>query len=177
MKLDVVMDNFNFIYRCAYRYSGNKLDAEDLTQETMFSAYKSFNQLKDKQKCKSWMFSILRNNYLRMVSKNKKTKHESIDDHIDDVYEESNLDYFKEFSNEHLHKTLKIFPEKYKTPLLLFYFSDFSYKRIADIMEIPIGTVMSRIARAKVHLRKNLSKLGSIGKKNVINYDLKRENS
>ena len=171
------MENINFIYKCAYRYSGNKLDAEDLTQDTMFSAYKNFNQLKDKNKCKSWMFSILRNNYLKLYSKNKKNRHENIEDYIEDVFEESNLDYFKEFSNEHLHKTLKTFPEKYKTPLLLFYFSDFSYKKIAEIMDIPIGTVMSRIARAKVYLRKYLYKIDNANEDKIINYNFARENS
>jgi RNA polymerase sigma-70 factor (ECF subfamily) len=61
-----------------------------------------------------------------------------------------------EIESQRLQLVLSELPEEYRTPLILFYFDDFSYRDIADQMNVPVGTVMSRLARAKAHLRARL---------------------
>ena len=58
-----------FLYNVAFRYVGNRYDAEDLVQETLYTAYNTFHQLRDRQKFKSWMFSILRNHFFKWQRK------------------------------------------------------------------------------------------------------------
>ncbi|MCP4134392.1 MAG: sigma-70 family RNA polymerase sigma factor [bacterium] len=159
-KNSILLKESDYIYKCAYRFCGNRMDAEDLTQETFYLAYRNFHQLKDTEKCKGWLFSILRNLYLKEIEVKQKEKLVDIDDYIEKFAAdpggeatESEMD----ISSDDIRKALDVLEEKYKTPLLLFYFNDFSYKEIAGTMDIPIGTVMSRIARSKLFLRRYLN--------------------
>lgn len=143
-----------FLYNMALRYTGNSYDAEDLVQETMFAAYKNFSSLRDESKCKSWLLTILRRLFYKEYEK-QNNRPVLLDDAayiklldkysgtIDDLAFES-LDTVAE-----VQKILDELPEKHKTPLLLFYMEDMSYKEIAGTLNLPIGTVMSRLSRAK----------------------------
>lgn len=173
-RVDMLLEHTDFVYRCAYRYSGNKLDAEDLTQETFYAAFKKISQLKDTGKCKSWLFTILRNIYLRSIEKDKKMPLVSIEELLGDVTDGGETDVFTQFLECNLQEALDGLAEKYKTPVLLYYFSDISYKEMSDMLEIPIGTVMSRIARAKVYLRKFIKDKAENKGGNVINYNFKK---
>ncbi|MCP5105673.1 MAG: sigma-70 family RNA polymerase sigma factor [bacterium] len=174
-RVDTLLEHTDFVYKCAYRYSGNKLDAEDLTQETFYAAYKKLSQLKDMDKCKSWLFAILRNTYLRSIEKNKNVNVISSEDFLQNLADESETDNFNDFADCNLQEALNTLPEKYKTPVLLYYFSNISYKEMAAMLEIPIGTVMSRIARAKIYLRKFMKEHAENNSDNVINYKFKKE--
>jgi len=153
-----LLPHLDLIYRCALRLTKNKSDAEDLTQETYFIALKNYGQINDLSKSKNWLFSILRNLFLKVVNKNK--KHQLIDfDAVSNfIYELTNL------SDDLLLKELKVkvrevldkTDSRHRLPIELFYFKKLSYVEIAKELDLPIGTVMSRIARAKVYLRKEL---------------------
>jgi RNA polymerase sigma-70 factor (ECF subfamily) len=153
-----LLPHLDLIYRCALRLTKNKPDAEDLTQETYFIALKNYGQIKDLSKCKNWLFSILRNLFLKVVNKNKKHQVVDFDAVSNFIYELTNL------SDDLLLKELKIkvrevldkTETRHRLPIELFYFKKLSYIEIAKELDLPIGTVMSRIARAKVHLRKEL---------------------
>jgi RNA polymerase sigma-70 factor (ECF subfamily) len=157
----VALPYLDFIYRSAYRLCGNPTDAEDLVQETFEIAFEKFYQLKDDRKCKSWLFVILRNIYLREIEKYKKYQFIEFDN-LNYKLENTRLsrqDQIKNVMDGELQEALNRLEEKFKTPLILSYIGDFSYQEIADMLRIPLGTVMSRIARGKMFLKKELTRV------------------
>lgn len=142
------------LYRYAFRLSGSTADAEDLTQETFCKAQQSLAQLRDPARAKPWLFAILRNVYLQRLRADKQQPTVSLDG-VGEVAEASQ-DGLPEIDGECLQAALNDLPEVYRTPLILYYFEDFSYRDIAEQMDLPIGTVMSRLARAKLYLRDRL---------------------
>jgi len=150
----LVQEYYLSLYRYAYRLTGSEADAEDLTQETFCKAQMSLRQLRDGTRAKSWLFSILRNAYLHRVRTEKNQPTLSLD-YVGDL-PESPGEALPDVDPEQLQKALGELPEVFRTPVLLYYFDDFSYRDIAEQMEMPIGTVMSRLARAKSWLRARL---------------------
>jgi RNA polymerase sigma-70 factor, ECF subfamily len=150
----LVDDHYASLYRYAYRLTGSASDAEDLTQETFCQAQLKLNQLRDKDRVKGWLFSILRNAYLH---RRRTQKHEGLVS-LDGLAEpaERAAEALPEIDPERLQRALDEMPEEFRTPIILFYFEEFSYRDIAEQMEVPLGTVMSRLARAKSHLRARL---------------------
>jgi RNA polymerase sigma-70 factor (ECF subfamily) len=150
----LVDDHYVALYRYAYRLTGNAGDAEDLTQETFCKAQIHLHQLRDPARAKSWLFRILRNAYLHKLRGEKHQRCVSLSD-LDDLPERPRGPLF-EVEPEQLQQALNDLPESFRTPLILYYFEDFSYRDIAEQMDLPLGTVMSRLARAKAHLRARL---------------------
>jgi RNA polymerase sigma-70 factor (ECF subfamily) len=142
------------LYRYAYRLSGSAADAEDLTQETFCKAQRNLAQLRDSQRAKPWLFSILRNAYLHRA---RAARHQRCIplDLAGDVAEPL-PEPLPPVDPERLQQALDELPEVFRTPIILYYFEDFSYRDIAEQMDLPLGTVMSRLARAKAHLRSRL---------------------
>lgn len=160
-KISILLQHFEYIYKVAFRYTGNGMDAEDLTQETFYQAQKYFSQLKDTSKAKNWLFTILRNLYLKEFEQKRRSKQVDIEQIIKASPADSHAEAHTEFSDAGLQRALDLLEEKYKTPLLLFYFSNSSYREITEILDMPIGTVMSRISRAKTFLRGFLNEAAS----------------
>ncbi len=156
----IALPYLDFIYKSAYRYCGNATDAEDLTQETFHVAFEKFSQLRDTAKCKSWLFMIMRRLYLKEIQRSKRF---TLVDFDDTFYDTKGLSSYSEDQLRHivdgeLQNVLDKLDERYKMPLVLSYMGDFSYQEIANMLKIPLGTVMSRIARAKGFLKKELTK-------------------
>lgn len=148
----LVETHSELLYRYAYRLCGSAVDAEDLTQQTFLAAHSHLDQLRDTERAKAWLCTILRNAYLKQFRANLPTSR------LDDVAEpavESPLD--SPVDEEQLQAALLELPEEYRSPVVLFYFEEFSYKEIAEQLGVPIGTVMSRLARGKAWLKKRLS--------------------
>jgi len=150
----LVEEHYVALYRYAYRLTGSSADAEDLAQETFCKAQLSLAQLRDPGRAKPWLFSILRNAYLHRVRAAKQQPCVSLDG-VGDLAEPL-PESLPDIDPEQLQKALNELPEVYRTPIILFYFDDFGYREIAEQMDLPIGTVMSRLARAKAHLRTRL---------------------
>ncbi len=150
----LVDEHYQSLYCYAFRLTGSRNDAEDLTQEAFCLAQEKFYQLRDPDKSKSWLFSILRNAFLHRIRDSKQRQVVSLEwaDEVPDRLPEP----LPEVDPEQLQNALDELPEVYRTPIILYYFEDFSYRDIAEQMELPIGTVMSRLARAKAHLRRRL---------------------
>ncbi|MGE3315489.1 MAG: RNA polymerase sigma factor [Planctomycetaceae bacterium] len=146
------------LYRYAYRLSGCTADAEDLTQQTFLTAHRKLDQLRDIEHAKGWLCAILRTTYLKNLRSRPKTPSVSLEN-IADIEGEAAGD--PALDSEELNQILGELPEEFRIPIVLFYFQDFSYKDIADQLDIPVGTVMSRLARGKLHLRKRLATLQS----------------
>jgi RNA polymerase sigma-70 factor (ECF subfamily) len=150
----LVDDHYVALYRYAYRLSGSSSDAEDLTQEAFCKAQANLCQLRNPGCAKTWLFRILRNVYLHRVRSAKQEPMLALDG-IGDVPDRS-APSLPDVDGEQLQKALNDLPEVYRTPIILYYFDDFSYRDISEQMDLPIGTVMSRLARAKAHLRSRL---------------------
>lgn len=155
----LVDDHYQSLYRFAYRLTGNAAEAEDLTQETYCKAQANLLQLRDFERAKAWLFKILRNAYLQRARSNKRQSCLSLDD-IGELPERSSG--ASDIDPGLLQKSLDELPESFRTALVLYYFEEFSYRDIAEQMDIPIGTVMSRLARAKAHLRARLQQSDSV---------------
>jgi RNA polymerase sigma-70 factor (ECF subfamily) len=150
----LVEQHYESLYRYAYRLSGAQADAEDLTQEAFCKAQAQLGQLRDPERARPWLFSILRNAYLQRARTDKVHREVSLDA-VGDVACELPAEV-PEVGPEQLQLALNELPEGFRTPVILFYFEEMSYRDIAEQMELPIGTVMSRLARAKAHLRDRL---------------------
>ena len=147
----LVEEHYIALYRYAYRLSGSATDAEDLTQEAFCKAQLNFAQLRDPERAKSWLFRILRNAYLHKA-RAQKNQHCVVLPDLNELPERSSAPSLC-VEPERLQKALSQLPEGFRTPVILYYFEDFSYRDIALHMDLPMGTVMSRLARAKAHLR------------------------
>ena len=150
----LVDEHYVALYRYAYRLCGSAVDAEDLTQEAFCKAQLNLGQLRDPGRAKPWLFSILRNAYLHRVRADRAQPCVSLEG-VGDVAEPL-PESLPDVDPERLQQALTDLPEAFRTPIILFYFEDFTYRDIAEQMDLPIGTVMSRLARAKVYLRSRL---------------------
>ena len=148
----------SMFYKSAIRMCGNPNDAQDLVQETLFCALKSFHQINDPEKSKYWMFSILRNLFLKDIEKTKKRAEIEFDSVCDKLTDRKHPegDFLRAEVKSNLQEVLGKLDERLKIALVQFYFEGLSYKEISESLNIPIGTVMSRIARAKVYLKREL---------------------
>ena len=150
----LVDDHYLALYRYGYRLSGTAADAEDLTQETFCQAQRKWGQLRDPQRARAWLFSILRNLYLHRLRAERRQRVVPLAD-LDELSEPL-PEPLPAVDPEQLQEALNELPEEFRTPIILFYFEEFSYRDIAEQMDLPLGTVMSRLARAKACLRKQL---------------------
>lgn len=147
----LVRDHHQALYRYGYRLSGSSSDAEDLTQQTYLIAHQRLEQLRDPSKVRYWLLKILRNVYLRSVKKQKEIPQDGLGEFIEqDDNKQQDVD------SEELQLVLNELPEEFRTPLIFYYFRELSYKEVAEVMDCPIGTVMSRLSRGRELLKKKL---------------------
>ena len=157
-KLDLealVAANYTALYRYAYRLSGSAQEAEDLTQDTFCQAQTKLHQLREPERAKSWLFTILRNGYLHRLRERKQEKQVPLDGLAE--IPERVPEPLPIVDSVQLQRALNELPEVFRTPVILYYFEEFSYRDIAEQMNVPLGTVMSRLARAKTYLRERLT--------------------
>ena len=150
----LVDEHYAPLYQFAFRLSGTSVDAEDLTQETFCTAQGKLDQLRDPARVKPWLFSILRNAYLHRARNERGQRCVSLGDMAD--FPDRLPDPLPEVEPERLQRFLDELPDAFRVPLVLYYFEELSYRDIAEEMDLPVGTVMSRLARAKAHLRSRL---------------------
>lgn len=143
------------LYRYAYRLTGMAADAEDLTQQAFLIAHRKLHQLREADRAAGWLFAILRSCYLKW--RRKKVPMPSTLADLDMGNVPQPAVELQAVDAEELQHVLGELPEDLRLILLMFYFEELSYKQIADELEIPIGTVMSRLSRAKQRLRERLS--------------------
>ena len=156
-------------YNMAYRMTGNRDDAEDLTQEAYLRAYRSFATYNRKLPFESWFFRILSNLFIDLMRKRPKIKPISLDQPLgDDEHDENVLlqipddqanperTLMDQVMDERLQKALSNLPEAFRAAVLLCDVDGKSYEEIAGIMKSSVGTVRSRIHRGRTLLRKQI---------------------
>lgn len=153
--------HYEALFRYAYRLSGSSADAEDLTQEAFGKAFTRLSQLREQERAKAWLFRIVRNLYLHKVRDEKRHRVIPLDS-VGDLQDRESKEPLA-IEPAKLQEALNELEEGFRTPLILFYFEEFSYRDIAEQLDLPIGTVMSRLARAKAYLRTKLAKHDSSG--------------
>jgi RNA polymerase sigma-70 factor (ECF subfamily) len=152
--VQLVADYHEALYRYAYRLSGSAPDAEDLTQQVFLIAQQKLDQVRDAQCVRGWLFTVLRNCYLKGRRKGLGLPVCELD--VNTIPQAPPTDLI---DSEELQTAIDTLGDEFKLVVLLFYFEHRSYREIADLLGIPLGTVMSRLARAKSHLRNYLAEL------------------
>jgi RNA polymerase sigma-70 factor (ECF subfamily) len=166
----LVMPYLDSLYNTAYRMTRSSEDAEDLVQETFFKAYKYYDKFEEGTNLKAWLFKILKNTFINNYRK-KKLQPRSVDfAEIEDSFErivrrdasdqpaDPESVYFNGVLDDDVRKALESLPYDYRMVVILADLEDFSYKEIAEILDCPVGTVMSRLYRGRKLLEKALLK-------------------
>jgi len=158
------------LYSGALRMTRNPADADDLVQETYLRAYRGFGGFQEGTNLKAWMYRILTNTYINSYRAKQRRPEETDLDDVEDLYlyrrlgglEAANLGRSAEdelmdtFSEVEVKQALEDLPESFRMAVMLADVEGFSYKEIAEILDIPIGTVMSRLHRGRKALQKGL---------------------
>lgn len=146
----LVADHHESLYRYAYRLSGAVADAEDLTQQVFLIAQQKLDQVRRAECVRGWLFTVLRNAYFKAHRQRIPLPVAGTDLDINAIPAEALDD---SIDSEQLQHAINTLSNDFKIVVLLFYFEQRSYREIAQRLEIPLGTVMSRLARAKSQLR------------------------
>ncbi len=139
------------LYRFGLSLTGSEADACDLTQETFYVWANKRDQIKNPAKVKSWLFTTLHRQFLQTRRHRTHFKHEPIDDASPDLPHVA-TDCVDRVDAQTLLTFLAQLDENHRAPLVLYYLEDLSYNEIAETLAVPLGTVQSRIGRAKVKL-------------------------
>lgn len=157
------------LYRFALSLARNEADASDLTQQAFYLLATKGSQMKDHSKAKSWLATTLYREFLNSRRRGIRFEHVSIDQESTPVdLPAVDPDLARNLDGASAIAALQQVPETYRAPLTLFYLQDHSYQEIADILAIPIGTVMSRLSRGKSELRRLLTEEASNTPINII---------
>jgi RNA polymerase sigma-70 factor (ECF subfamily) len=141
------------LLRYASYIMGDEHMGADVVQESFIKTYVNLNGFDTKKKFSSWIYRIVHNEAMNMLGKHK--KQQSMDDTIEfDSGINIEDDFIKNELINHAHHCLELMPILYKEPLSLFYLEEKSYEDISDILRIPIGTVGTRVNRAKGMMKK-----------------------
>ena len=167
---DQAMPLMSTLYSGAMRMTRNPADADDLVQETYLRAYRGFGGFTEGTNLKAWMYRILTNTYINMYRAKQRRPDESELDEVEDLYLYRRLggleaaragrsaedELMDTFSEAEVKAAVEDLPENFRMAVLLADVEGFSYKEIAEILDIPIGTVMSRLHRGRKALQKRL---------------------
>ena len=155
------------LYGAALRFTRNPQDAEDLVQETYLRAFRGFAGFQEGTNLRAWMYRILTNTFINIYRKKQREPVTVQDDDIEDWYLYDRLgsstveasaesEVLEKLPDEDVQRALEALPEGFRMAVLLADVEGFSYKEIAQIMDVPIGTVMSRLHRGRKALQKAL---------------------
>jgi len=172
---DQAMEYMGSLYSAALRMTRNPSDAEDLVQETYLKAYRAFGSFQEGTNLKAWLYRILTNTFINSYRARRRRPEQTELDDVEDLYlyrrlggleavtagrsaEEEVLEHFTEGE---VKAAVEALPEQFRMAVLLADVEGFSYKEIADILDVPIGTVMSRLHRGRRALQKTLHDFGT----------------
>ena len=165
----IVLVHRDALYNMALRVTRNPSEAQDLVQETLLKAYRFLHRFEPGTNIRAWLFTILRNTYINMFRKNVRSVEWSQVDidkvapyiadpiSLDSKIEWSSAENIRQYGmHDETARSLDDLPEDYRDVLLLVDLKEHSYKETAALVGCPVGTVMSRLHRARGILRKNL---------------------
>jgi RNA polymerase sigma-70 factor (ECF subfamily) len=158
------------LFGSALRMTRNRADAEDLVQETLLKAFRSYDSFEAGTNLRAWLFRILTNTFINSYRAKQSRPLESELGELEDLYLYKRLpelaqrtrtqsaedEIFDLFTDDEVKRALEDLPESFLLPVLLADVQDFSYQEIATMLDVPIGTVMSRLHRGRKALQKAL---------------------
>jgi RNA polymerase sigma-70 factor (ECF subfamily) len=158
------------LYSAAMRMTRNQADAEDLVQEAYLRAYRSFHTFTEGTNLRAWLFRILTNAYINRYRAAQRRPTETDLDDVEDLYlyrrigametaaasQSAEEQFMDLFTDEAVKQALEDLPENFRLPVLLADVQGFAYKEIAEMLDIPIGTVMSRLHRGRKAMQRAL---------------------
>lgn len=164
------MQNAPQLFSTAMRMTRNRNDAEDLVQETFIKAWRSFATYQQGTNLRAWLFRIMTNTYINKYNAQQRKPTETELDDVEELFlykrlgavDQSQLSQSAEdqmlsmFTDDEVKNALEELPDQFRIPVLMSDVEGFSYKEIAEILEIPLGTVMSRLHRGRKSMQKML---------------------
>jgi len=171
---DQAMEHMPALFAAGMRMTRNKADAEDLVQETYLKAYRAFGSFQDGTNLRAWLYRILTNTFINIYRAKKRRPDESDLDDVEDLYLYRRLggleaaqagrsaedEVLDQITEGEVKAAIEALPEQFRMAVLLADVEGFQYKEIAEILDIPIGTVMSRLHRGRRALQKSLFEFG-----------------
>jgi RNA polymerase sigma-70 factor (ECF subfamily) len=173
LDFDQLVDrHYQPLYRFALSLAKNAEEAADLTQQTFFLWAAKGHQLRDGSKVKSWLFTTLYREYVSTYRHKARFPHVEIEEASPEIPSVA-PSIFNEIDGNTVVSALTQVDEIFRAPLVLFYLEELAYKEIAEVLNAPIGTVMSRLARGKAQLRDRLleARSGTADSRKVIPMD------
>lgn len=154
----LVDEHYANLYRFALSLARDEAEAADLTQQTYFQLATRGGQIRELAKARSWLFTTLRREFYRQRQQSGRFQSLDSDESVDwDAPSGPDDEALRAADVTVVMEALSKVREMFREPLVLFYLEDLSYREIAEILEVPIGTVMSRLSRGKSELRHHLS--------------------
>lgn len=151
----LVQQHYRGLYQFAFSLTRREAEASDLVQQTFYVWATKGHQLRDASKVKTWLFSTLHREFLKARRHHDRFPHVELEKAGNDMPTVSPA-MVNDMDGAAVVRALGQIEELYRAPLALFYLEEHSYKEIAEILDVPMGTVQSRIARGKAQLQKAL---------------------
>jgi RNA polymerase sigma-70 factor (ECF subfamily) len=151
------------LYRFGLSLTGSEADACDLTQETFYIWANKRHQINSPAHVKGWLFTTLYREFLKICRRQTRLAHAPLDETVAGLPDMA-ADCANRIDSQTLVAFLGEIEAEFRAPLVLYYIEDLSYQEIADALEIPLGTVQSRIARAKIKLLQRLNETNPANK-------------
>jgi len=168
---ELVDAHYQALFRFGMSLTRDVDRASDLVQETFCIWAAKGSQLRDRSKAKTWLFTTLHREFLSQRRRASKFSDEPLDEATAEATVAPEDDAERQMDGQRAMELLGALDETYRTPLALFYLQQHSYKEIAEILDIPIGTVMSRLSRGKEMLRRRMTAEPSSAPKNILHID------
>lgn len=168
---ELVDAHYQALFRFGMSLTRNVDRASDLVQETFCIWAAKNDQLRDRTKAKTWLFTTLHREFLNQRRRASRFSDEPLDEERADAMVAPEEDAERQMDGQRAMELLGALEETYRVPLALFYLQQHSYKEIAEILDVPIGTVMSRLSRGKEMLRKRMTAEPSSAPKNILHLD------
>ena len=158
------------LFSTAMRMTRNRADAEDLVQESFMKAWRSFDSYEQGTNLRAWLFRIMTNTYINRYNAKQRRPEETELDEVEELFLYRRIGAFDQskmtasaedqmlelFTDDEVKQALEELPDSFRLPVLLSDVDGFSYKEISEILDVPIGTVMSRLHRGRKAMQKRL---------------------
>jgi len=146
---ELVNRYYRDLYRFGFSLTRSEADAADLTQQTFYIWASKGHQLREAGNAKRWLLTTLHREFLQQRRRQQRFTEEPLEDAMEQIHNISNI---SRTDLETMLECLNDIHENYRAALVLYYLEDLPYKEIAEVLQVPVGTVQSRIARGKSQL-------------------------